>query len=118
MSVYSEFDFDTGRFVGTLELDNNQPAPEELNFVEGDYSPNEHMVVDGRVVPIKDWEPAVSSNTVRGIPANTLAVWGDLPSERVLIDDGELEFDLVPGQKRFVTLYPPGYAHKKVELVS
>lgn len=101
----------TGDILGTITQPDNQPA--QPNSVEGLYSASDYVWDGEGMKEVSDWDPVVETNKVSGLPAGTKVSWG---ASEVVVDDGEVELDLVPGQRITVMLRADGYAHKHVEV--
>lgn len=90
--------------------------PDEGAYLEGDYSFDEHLVINGKVTKAPHWSVNVEPNKITGIPARTKGRLVSRPDDVFVVNDGVLEFDLVKGQMVFVVLQPPGCAPKEFEV--
>lgn len=112
MEHYSLYDPETGRITALVE---DIQAPQEVHVV-GRFDPATHMVISGEAVAIDPWQAQVTPNHIAGIPVGTEVRWGGRDDQAVIVDDGEVEFDLLEGETREVRATAPGYPSQIIKV--
>ncbi len=104
MNTYSLYEPNTGRISGHV----SGMQPPEQPHVVGDYDSELYLVRGGKVVKSPRPPFVVTPNRIGEIPSGSEVIWGGAATDRAIVDDGIVEFDLVQGQRLFVTVLVPG----------
>lgn len=104
MKEFTIYDPATGYITGHYTA---SQSPHNEAYIEGRYEDREFIIVDGKPVAAKTWNPEITANQIAGIPPGSQVEWAGPATGKAVIDDGVLEFDLIKGQGMLVTVWAP-----------
>lgn len=103
MNTYTLYEPETGRITGHVA--GVQPPDEP--HLEGHYDSETYLVKREQACTVERPPLVVSPNRIEGIPAGAEVIWGGAETDRAVVMDGVVEFDLVASQRLFVTVAVP-----------